>query len=275
MNKVNSFVFVAGIVCALTTSTAEAHKVNISTKNGGVVIPTGNFGEVSITGNGEFGVVPESMLLQTNDAIGRFSDIDATAKLQEGCRIGMFATIGPGVSCAQNANVGAYTHVDATATLREGCRIGMYANIGSGASCGQNSKVGSYTKVKDGVRIQDQAIVGDYTTVGAGSDLSGFVRSYVTIDQNVLLKTSSIIDNSAHIGENSTVGSKVYVGQHVNIDTNVRIGESSLVYEYVYLPNETEVAANHAVVLATSNRLFRIAQKCKNQSTERSEENVE
>lgn len=162
-------------------------------------------------------IMPETIYLEYDIAIGSGTVIEPGACLMNGTRIG------------KNCTIGAYSYIRAThiaanvvilphsvlydATIQTGAQVGPFAHLRNQATIGQESVIGNFVEVAKStvgkktkakhLSYLGNATIGNEVNIGAGT---------ITCNYNGFIKQQTVIEDRASIGAVNTLIAPVTIG---------------------------------------------------------------
>ena len=130
------------------------------------------------------------------------TDIDPTARLDDGTIIGKTCKIGPG------------------AHIEPDVRLGERANIGA------NVRIGKATTIENGVTIRDGATIGHNCRLGAANviEAGATLQPHVTTEGEAVIGEGATIEDGVDIAFKARIGSGTVIERDASIDYEVVIG---------------------------------------------------
>ena len=110
------------------------------------------------------------------------------------------------------------TLIHPTARLSKGAKVGRGCMIAARAGIGTETEIGDFCLIQDNAIIGHDVRVGNYCRI----DCNVVLIAGVTLDDEVCIHTSSVINHNVHVGENAKVGALSFVIRNVKPCTTVQ-----------------------------------------------------
>jgi len=167
------------------------------------------------------------------------------------CKIGEDVVLGHNVIIEDGAEIGVGTYIDSNTIIRGDAKIGEKSFIGSNCIIGEYWMDYCMGRVKHNhpLTIGDNALIRSGSIIYAGSTIGDSFQS----GHQVTIREKSKIGNNVSIGTLSDIQGNCSIGNYVRMHSNVHIGQLSVIddfvwiFPYVVLTNDPTPPSEHFV----------------------------
>ena len=158
------------------------------------------------------------------------SEINSSAELGKGVRVGPFSTIGPGVRIGDRTKIGPNVHIEAKAVIGADCQIFHGASIGGDPQIAgvhnilSSVEIGDKTTVREFVTIHRSANENEKTTVGTGC----LLMAYAHIAHDCVIGDEVVLVNATSLSGHIIVEDRAFISGMVGVHQFVRFGKLSM-----------------------------------------------
>ena len=158
------------------------------------------------------------------------SEINSSAELGEGVRVGPFSTIGPGVKIGDRTEIGPNVQIEAGTVVGADCRIFHGASIGGDPQIAgirdvvSSVAIGDKTTVREFVTIHRSAKENEKTTVGKGC----LLMAYAHIAHDCAIGDDVVIVNATSLSGHIIVEDRAFISGMIGAHQFVRFGKLSM-----------------------------------------------
>jgi len=158
------------------------------------------------------------------------SEINSSAELGEGVRVGPFSTIGPGVKIGDRTEIGPNVHIEAGTVVGADCRMFHGASIGGDPQIAgirdvvSSVAIGDKTTVREFVTIHRSAKENEKTTVGKRC----LLMAYAHIAHDCAIGDDVVIVNATSLSGHIIVEDRAFVSGMIGAHQFVRFGKLSM-----------------------------------------------
>jgi len=157
------------------------------------------------------------------------TEIDSTALVHPGARIGAGTTIGPHATVGPNVTIGANCQVGASAVIDGWTTIGDETQVYPFASIGQTPQDLKFRGEQTRLEIGARNIFREFVTVHRGTRGGGGVT--VIGDRNVFMAYVHVA-HDCHVGNDTIFGNTATLGGHVTVEDFANIAAGSGVHQF-------------------------------------------
>ena len=158
------------------------------------------------------------------------SEINSSAELGKGVRVGPFSTIGPGVRIGDRTKIGPNVHIEAKAVIGADCQIFHGASIGGDPQIAgvhnilSSVEIGDKTTVREFVTIHRSAKKNEKTIVGKGC----LLMAYAHVAHDCVIGNEVILVNATSLSGHIIVEDRAFISGMIGAHQFVRFGKLSM-----------------------------------------------
>lgn len=153
--------------------------------------------------------------------------------ISDNARIGYNVKIGHNCIIEDDVRIGDNTYIDSNVIIRKGTKVGYNSKIEAGCILGEHLMdfYDDFSNRNHMLTIGNNALIRSYTVIYNESRIGNNFQT----GHHVTIRENSIIGNNVSIGTLSDIQGYCEIGDYVRIHSNVHIGQKTKIENYVWI----------------------------------------
>ncbi len=154
--------------------------------------------------------------------------VHPSAIVEEGARLGVDVTIGPGAIIGPHVTLGDRTRVDSHALVTGWTSVGQDSHVHHGAVLGTAPQDLKYAGDESYLEVGDHVVVREFVTANLASDAGATTR----IGSHCMLMACAHVAHNCVLGEHVIVANAVLFAGYVTVEDWAIVGGGTLVHQF-------------------------------------------